>query len=78
MMIEPGQKTYRAALNSEDAEQWNEEIGKEVSSMDSDGFFTFIEKPPEDASMIESRWVLAMKHLANGQTERWNIRLVGC
>ena len=77
MMIEPGPKTYRAALNSEDAEQWKEAIGKDVSSMESHGVFTFVERPPEDASMIESRWVMGRKLLANGQTEKWKVRLVG-
>jgi len=77
MMIERGPKTYHAALNSEDAEQWKEAIGKEVSSMESHGVFTFVERPPEDASMIESRWVMGRKLLANGQTEKWKVRLVG-
>jgi len=70
MMMEPGQKTYRAALNSEDADQRKEVIGKEVSSMESHGVFTFVERPPGDASMIESRWIMGRKLLANGQTEK--------
>jgi len=70
MMIEPGPKTYRTALNSEDANQWKEAIGKEVSSMESHGVFTFVERPPEDASMIESQWVMGRTLLTNGQTEK--------
>jgi hypothetical protein len=54
MMIEPGPKPYHAGLNSEDAEQWREAIGKEVSSMESHGVFTFVERPPVEASMIVS------------------------
>jgi len=77
MMIEPGPKTYCAALNSENADQWKEAIGKEVSSMESHGVFTFVERPPGDVSMIESRWVMGRKHLANGQTEKWKVRQVG-
>jgi hypothetical protein len=64
-------------LNSEDADQWKEAIGKEVSSMESHGVFTFVERPPGDASMIESRWVMGRKLLANGQTEKWKVRHVG-
>jgi hypothetical protein len=30
MMIEPGSKTCRAALNSEEGDQWEEVIAKEV------------------------------------------------
>jgi len=77
MMIEPGPKTYRAALNSKDADQWKEAIGKEVSSMESHGVFTFVERAPGDASMIESRWVMGRKLLVNGFTEKWKVRLVG-
>jgi len=77
MMIERGPKTYHASLNSEDSDQWTEVIGKEVSSMESHGVFTFVERPPGDASMIESRWVFGRKLLASVQTERWKVRLVG-
>jgi len=77
MMIEPVPKTYCAALNSEDADQWKEPICKEVSSMESHGVFPFVERPAGDASMIESRWVMGTKLLANGQTEQWKVRLVG-
>jgi hypothetical protein len=70
MTIEAGPKTYIAALNSKDADQWIEGIGKAVSSMEGHGVFTFIERPPGDASMIESRWVMGRKLLANGQTEK--------
>jgi len=35
MMIEQGLKTYCAALDAEDAEQWKEAIGKEMTSMES-------------------------------------------
>jgi len=76
-MIKPGPKTYRAALNSENADQWKEAIGKEVSSMESHGVLTIVERPPGDVSMIESRWVMGRKLLANGQTEKWTVRLVG-
>jgi len=35
MMIEPGPMIYSAALNSENGDQWQEAIGKEVSLMES-------------------------------------------
>jgi len=77
MMIEQGPKTYRAALDAEDAEQWMEAIGKEVASMESHEVFTFVEKVPEDASMIGSRWVRGRKLMANGTIDKWKVRLVG-
>jgi hypothetical protein len=69
-MMEPGPKTYSAALNSEDADQWKEAIGKEVSSMESHGVVTSDQWPPGDASMIESRWMMGRHILANGRTEK--------
>jgi hypothetical protein len=77
MIIKPGPKTHRAALNSEDADQWKEAIGKVVSSMDSHGVQTCVVRAPGDASIIESRWVMGGMLLANGQTEKWKVRLVG-
>jgi len=41
------------------------------------GVFTFVERPPGHASMIESQWVMGRKLLANGQTEKWKVWLVG-
>jgi hypothetical protein len=61
MMIEQGPKTYRAALDAEDAGQWKEAIGKEVASMESHEVFTCVEKVPEGASMIGSHWVMGRK-----------------
>jgi hypothetical protein len=77
MMIEQGPKTYRAALDAEDAEQWKEAISKEMVSMEGHKVFTFIEKGPEGASMIGSRWVMGRKLMANGTIDKWKVRLVG-
>jgi hypothetical protein len=77
MMIEPGPKTYKAAMEAEDSDQWKEAIGKEVTSMEDHEVFTFVEKVPEGASMIQSRWVMGRKLLANGQIDKWKVRLVG-
>ena len=61
MMIEQGPKTYRAALDAENTEQWKEAIGKVAASMESHEVFTFVEKVPQGASMIESHWVMGRK-----------------
>jgi len=73
MMIEQGPKTYHAALDAEDAEQWKEAIGKEVASMESYEVFTFVEKVPQGASMIGSRWVMGRKLMANGTIDKWKV-----
>jgi hypothetical protein len=77
MMIKQGPKTYRAALDADDAEQWKEAIGKQMASMESHEVFTFVEKVPEGASMIGSRWVMGRKLMANGTINKWKVRLVG-
>jgi len=76
-MIEQGPKTYRAALDAENAEQWKEAIGKEMASMESHEVFTFVEKVPEGASMIGCRWDMGRKLMANGTIDKWKVRLVG-
>jgi len=73
MMIEQGPKTYRAALDEEDAEQWKEAIGKEVASMESPEVFTFVERVPGGARMIGSRWVMGRKLMANGTIDKWKV-----
>jgi len=75
-MIEQGPKSYCAALDAADAEQWKECIGKEVASMESPEVFTFVEKVPEGASMSGSRWVMGRKLMANGTIDKWKVRLV--
>jgi hypothetical protein len=77
MMIEQGPKTYCAALDAEDTEQWKEAIGKEVASMESHEVFTFFQEVPECASMIGSHWVMGRKLMANGTIDKWKVRLVG-
>jgi len=77
MMIERGAKTYHAALDAEDAEQWTGAIGKEMASMESHEVFTFVEKVPEGATIIGSRWVMGRKVMANGTIDKWKVRLVG-
>jgi len=70
-------KTYGAALEAEDPEQWKAAIGKEIASMESHEVFTFVQKVPEGASMIGSRWVMGRKLMANGTMDKWKVQLVG-
>jgi len=76
MMIEQGSKTYCTALDAEDAELWKRAICKDVASMESHEVFFFIEKVPEGASMIESRWVMGRKLMASGTIDKWKVQLV--
>jgi len=75
-MIEQGPKTFCAALDAEDAEQWNETIVKEMASMECHEVLTFVDKVPEGASMFGSRWVMGRKLMANGTIDKWKVRHV--
>jgi hypothetical protein len=77
MMIEHGPETYKIALNSDYSEQLKEAIGMEMASLESYGVFTFVQKVPSGADIIESRWVMDRKLLVNGQIDKWKVRLVG-
>jgi hypothetical protein len=50
MMIEPGPKNYRAALDADDSDRWKEAIDKEMNSMASHGVFTYVQKVPSRAT----------------------------
>jgi hypothetical protein len=39
--------------------------------------FTFVEKVPEGASMIGSRWVMGRNLMANGTIKKWKVQIVG-
>jgi hypothetical protein len=41
--------------------------------MESHEVFTFVEKVPDGASMIESRWVMGRKLMANGTIDKWKV-----
>jgi hypothetical protein len=77
MIVEPGPKTNKIGHNADDSEQWKEAIGNEMASMESYGVLTFVQKVPSGTSMIESRWVMGRKLLANGHIDKWKVRLVG-
>jgi len=76
MMIEPGQKTYKIALNADDSEQWKKAICKDMASMESYGDSIIVQKVPSGAAMIESEWIMGKKLFANGQIDKWKVRLV--
>jgi len=75
-MIEQGPKTYHAALDAEEAEQWKEAITKEEASMESHEVFTIVENVPAHASKIGSRSVMGRNPMANESSDKWNVRLI--
>jgi hypothetical protein len=53
-MIQLGPKNYHAALDADNSDRWKEAIDKEMKSMANHRVFTYLEKVPDGASLIES------------------------
>jgi hypothetical protein len=54
MMIDSGPMNFRAAMNTDHADQWKETINTDVASMESHEEFTFVKTVLEGASIIQS------------------------
>jgi transposase InsO family protein len=79
LMVEPGPKTYRAALKTPDAEEWTAAVNTEIAALDSHQALEFI---PEDlpvsskATVVNSRWLLSKKFKATGEIDKYKARLI--
>jgi hypothetical protein len=76
-MVEPGPKTYRAALKTPDAEDWTAAVNTEIAALDSHQAMEFIpEGLSPDATVVNSRWLLSKKFKATGEIEKYKARLI--
>ena len=48
-----------------------------MASIENHEVISFVEKVPESASMIGSRWVVGRKLMANGTIAKWKVGLIG-
>ncbi|EEB89105.1 hypothetical protein MPER_12841, partial [Moniliophthora perniciosa FA553] len=67
--------TYRQAITSPNAEQWQEAMIEEMTAHLSNGTWNLVELPPGQKA-IGSKWVYRIKHKADGSIERFKARLV--
>lgn len=70
-------RTYKAALNSEQASQWIEAIRKELSSMTDNQVWEVVPRTtmPTGRKAITSTWTFRVKQGANGHILRYKARL---
>jgi hypothetical protein len=76
-MVEPGPKTYRAALRTPEAEDWTAAVDTEIAALDSHQALEFIpEEGPQGATIVNSRWLLSKKFKATGEIDKYKARLI--
>lgn len=72
----PGEpRTYREAVNSPDADNWNQAMKDEIDSLTKMKTWEVVPRP-EDRDTVESKWVYKVKYNANGEIARYKARLV--
>lgn len=71
-----GPKTYREALQGEDADQWRAAIASEMDSLKSHEVFDKVESPPDSHGIVDSKWVLSIKLKVDGSVDKYKARLV--
>jgi hypothetical protein len=76
-MVEPGPKTYRAALKTPEAAEWTGAVNTEIAALDSHQAMEFIaEGLPPGATVVNSRWLLSKKFKATGEIDKYKARLI--
>jgi transposase InsO family protein len=76
-MVEPGPKSYRAALRTAEAEEWKTAVNTEIAALDSHQAMEFIpEALPPEATVVNSRWLLSKKFKATGEIDKYKARLI--
>jgi len=68
-------RSFREAMTREDAQRWVDAFAEEMAAHELNGTWELVECPP-GVKPIGSRWVLKIKHYADGSVERYKARLV--
>jgi hypothetical protein len=70
-MVEPGPKTYRAALKTPKAAEWTGAVNTEIAAVDGHQAMGFnAEGLAPEATVVNSRWLLSKKFKAKGEIDR--------
>jgi len=67
--------SFREAMTPENAQQWVDALAEEMAVYELNGTWELVEGPP-GVKPIVSRWVLKIKHYADGSVERYKACLV--
>ena len=68
-------KTIQQALSSSNSKEWFEAMKEEMNSMESNRVWDLIDLPPSRKT-IGNKWVLNIKHKADGTIDRYKAQLV--
>lgn len=74
-LVNAGPKTIIEALDSVKSKEWKQAIDAEYESHMKNGSWTLV-KPPSNANIIDSKWVLTEKLNEKGEVEKYKARLV--
>lgn len=75
MAVNNEPKNFQDAVNNEDNQKWQLAMDDEYGSLMQNNTWTLVEKP-ENASVIDNKWVYKIKYKSNGEIERYKARLV--
>ena len=67
--------TYNEALTSSTKDLWMKAMEEEMKSIKVNKVWDLVDLPP-NRKAIGNKWVLRIKHKANGTIERYKVRLV--
>jgi len=67
---------YKDIFNLPNKNEWLEAVGDELNNMKKMNVYSFVDKVPDKANIIESRWVLKYKRNSNGEITKYKARLV--
>ena len=68
-------QSYSEAMAAPDAAKWKEAINKEIQSLEQNKTWRLVPLPPHKRALT-SRWLMKVKHRADGSIERHKARLV--
>jgi hypothetical protein len=76
-MVEPGSKSYRAALKTPEADEWTVTVNTEITALDCRQAMEFIaEGLPPKATVVKGGWILSEEFKATGQIDEYKAGLI--
>ena len=77
-MVKAGPASYKSAMASTEADQWEAAVSSEKTFLGEHDAFKFIaqEEAPRHANMIDGKWVLQRKLKVDGSIDKHKARLV--
>jgi hypothetical protein len=68
-------KFYRQAITRTNADLWHSTIEAEMAAFRRNHTWDVVDRPP-DRRIVDSKWIIKIKHLSDGSVETFKARLV--